>query len=100
MVFLKEFIEKVNFEKNQQTTKNEKLPRKQRVNQARGSSINYSFMSTSMPNGPETANKRGLSPLPARDVFCRLMIAFANSLNPDHARQIVGHDLGPSCSAF
>ena len=32
MVFLKEFFEKVDFEKNQQTTKkHEKLPRRQRV---------------------------------------------------------------------
>ena len=75
-------------------------PESKRVNQARGSNINYSFMSTIMPNGPETASKKGLSPLSDSDVFCRLMITFANSLNPDHARQIVGHDLGPSCSAF
>ena len=40
LVFLKEFFEKVNFEKSQQTTKiHEKLPSMQRVNDKRQSDI-------------------------------------------------------------
>ena len=35
--------------------------------------------------------------LPARGDFCCLLISFANSLNPDHARQNVGPDPGPNC---
>ena len=30
-------------------------------------------------------------------VTCHLLITFANSLDPDHAQQNVGHDLGPNC---
>ena len=33
----------------------------------------------------------------ARGDFCRLLITFANSLDPGQARQNVGPDLGPSC---
>ena len=29
--------------------------------------------------------------------FCCLLINFANSLDPDQARQNVGPDLGPNC---
>ena len=29
--------------------------------------------------------------------FCRLLITFANSLDPDQARQNVGPDLDPNC---
>ena len=29
--------------------------------------------------------------------WCRLLIAFANSLDPDEARQNVGPDLDPNC---
>ena len=32
--------------------------------------------------------------------FCRLLIAFANSLDPDQARLNVGPDLGPNCSTL
>ena len=35
--------------------------------------------------------------LPARDDFCGLLITFANSLDPDQARQNVGPDLVPNC---
>ena len=35
--------------------------------------------------------------LPARGDFCCLLITFANSLNPDQARQVVGPDLDPNC---
>ena len=35
--------------------------------------------------------------LPARVNFCCLLITFANSLDPDQARQNVGPDLDPSC---
>ena len=34
--------------------------------------------------------------LSARDDFCCLLITFANSLDPDQARQYVGPDLDPS----
>ena len=30
-------------------------------------------------------------------VSCHLLITFANSLEPDHARRFVGPDLDPSC---
>ena len=35
--------------------------------------------------------------LPASGDFCCLLITFANSLDPDQARQIVGPDLDPNC---
>ena len=35
--------------------------------------------------------------LPARGDFCCLLIIFANSLDPDQARQNVGPDLDPNC---
>ena len=35
--------------------------------------------------------------LPARVYFCCLLITFANSLDPDRARQNVGPDLDPIC---
>ena len=31
------------------------------------------------------------------DFFCRLLIIFASSLDPDQARHIVGPDLDPDC---
>ena len=34
---------------------------------------------------------------PASGDFCRLLITFANSLDPDQARQNVGSDLDPNC---
>ena len=37
-----------------------------------------------------------LNSLPASDIFCRLLITFANSLDPDQARQNVGPDLDPN----
>ena len=37
--------------------------------------------------------------LPARGDFCCLLITFANSLDPDQARQNVGPDLDPYCLA-
>ena len=30
-------------------------------------------------------------------LYCRLLISFANSLDPDQARQNVGPDLEPNC---
>ena len=38
-----------------------------------------------------------LNSLQARGDFCCLLIAFANSLDPDQARQNVGPDLDPNC---
>ena len=38
-----------------------------------------------------------LDSLSAADNFCRLLITFENSLDPDQARQNVGHDLDPNC---
>ena len=35
--------------------------------------------------------------LPTRGDFCCLLITFANSLDPDQARQNVGPDLDPNC---
>ena len=35
--------------------------------------------------------------LPASGDFCHLLITFANSLDPDQARQNVGPDLDPNC---
>ena len=35
--------------------------------------------------------------LPASGKVCRLLMIFANSLDPDQARQNVGPDLDPSC---
>ena len=35
--------------------------------------------------------------LPTSGDFCRLLITFANSLDPDQARQNVGPDLDPIC---
>ena len=35
--------------------------------------------------------------LPASGNFCHLLITFANSLDPDQARQNVGPDLDPNC---
>ena len=37
-----------------------------------------------------------LNSFPARGDFCRLLITFANSLDPDQARQNVGPDLDPN----
>ena len=34
---------------------------------------------------------------PASGDFCRLLLTFANSLDPDQARQNVGPDLDPNC---
>ena len=28
--------------------------------------------------------------------FCHLLITFSHSFNPDHDRQVVGHDLAPN----
>ena len=38
-----------------------------------------------------------LNSLPASGNFCNLLITFANSLDPDQARQNVGPDLDPNC---
>ena len=38
-----------------------------------------------------------LFPFPASGDFCRLLILFANSLDPDQAGQNVGPDLDPNC---
>ena len=38
-----------------------------------------------------------LNPLPTSSYFCHLLITFANSLNPDQARQNVRPDLDPYC---
>ena len=38
-----------------------------------------------------------LHSLPASSKFCCLLITFANSLDPDQARENVGPDLDPSC---
>ena len=35
--------------------------------------------------------------LPTSGDFCHLLITFANSLDPDQARQNVGPDLDPNC---
>ena len=35
--------------------------------------------------------------LPGRGEFCHLLLIFANSLDPDQARQNVGPDLDPNC---
>ena len=35
--------------------------------------------------------------LPASGNFCDLLITFANSLDPDQARQNAGSDLDPNC---
>ena len=37
------------------------------------------------------------NPLPASGDFCRLLIIFANNLDPDQARQDVGPEVYPSC---
>ena len=37
---------------------------------------------------------------PASDDFCRLLITFANSLDPDQDLQNVGPDLNPTCLTF
>ena len=34
---------------------------------------------------------------PASGDLCQLLITFASSLDPDQARQNVGHDLDPNC---
>ena len=41
--------------------------------------------------------KKSFNSFPANGVFCRLLISFANSLDPDQARQNVGPDLDPNC---
>ena len=38
-----------------------------------------------------------INSLPASGDFCRLLIIFANSLDPDQARRNVGPDLDPNC---
>ena len=38
-----------------------------------------------------------INSFPASGDFCRLLITFANSLDPDQARQIVKLDLEPNC---
>ena len=38
-----------------------------------------------------------LSNLPVSDIFCCLLITFANSLDPDQARPNIGSDLDPNC---
>ena len=38
--------------------------------------------------------------LPTSGDFCRLLISFANSLDPDKARRFVRPDLNPNCLAF
>ena len=37
---------------------------------------------------------------PDRGDFCRLLIIFANSLDPDQARQNAGPDQDPNCLTF
>ena len=41
-----------------------------------------------------------LNSVPASGDFCRLLITFASSLDPDQARQNVGPDLDPNCDAL
>ena len=41
--------------------------------------------------------KMSLNSFPASGNFCRLLITFANSLNPDQAQQNIGPDLDPNC---
>ena len=41
--------------------------------------------------------KNVFNSLPTSGNFCCLLITFANSLNPDQARQNVGPDLDPNC---
>ena len=36
----------------------------------------------------------------ASDSVCRLLITFADSLDPDQARHFVGPDLDPNCSTL
>ena len=38
-----------------------------------------------------------INSFPASGDFCSLLITFANSLDPDQARQNVGPDLDPNC---
>ena len=42
-------------------------------------------------------NLKILNSFPAGGDFCRLLITFANSLDPDQARQNVRPDLDPNC---
>ena len=44
-----------------------------------------------------SSQKNEINSFPARFKFCRLLITFANSLDPDQARQNVGPDLDPNC---
>ena len=39
-----------------------------------------------------------INSLPASSDFCRLLLSFANSLDPDQARPNVGPDQDPNCS--
>ena len=50
-----------------------------------------------MFNLPENNKIIYLSSFPASGNFCRLLITFANSLDPDQAQQNVGPDLDPNC---
>ena len=46
---------------------------------------------------PSLTIQNKINYLPASGKVCRLLISFANSLDPDQVRQNVVPDLGPSC---
>ena len=52
------------------------------------------FISTAMS---QCGSNLDYNSFPANGNFCHLLISFANSLDPDQARQNVGPDLDPNC---
>ena len=97
MVFLKDFFEKkkiIKKKKFPQTKKHAKLPTTLKVDQSiltgKWTFASYSAFSWFQIIKP-------VNSFPASGDFCYLLITFANSLDPDQARQNVGPDLDPNC---
>ena len=100
MVVLKEFFEKVDFEKSQQTTK------KKNIHYAKRQGFYCMDIKHFAPPKNMLFLRNWTKPidvsnvvnsLPACNNFCRLLITFANNLDPDQARQHVRPDLDPNC---
>ena len=71
--------------------------------EARGSSVasnGSSHRSHNQPSpdeSPRYPDERGELTFYLLDLLCHLLITFANSLEPDQARHLVGPDLDPNC---
>ena len=98
MVFQKECFEKVDFKNQQMTKKHKKLPRGQSAHQTPPKTC-HKYVTNVKHHKPYCIFIFPFfffNSFPAGDKFCRLLITFANSLDPDKAQQKVGPDLDPN----